>query len=187
MPIYCRPNLKCSVVFDSHVFWLQTQAVFGICIVFPDPDPWFWWPKIAHKQNWKLYYFWTGTERNLSYLTKFWVFAKGAHISERWVGNPGFGKTLSRIPGSKKQRIPDLRPCCANIGNHKILPTKNTKFHKHKKFFFVFNPTSRQTGHSSSLLAELIMSGSSVSLLLVRYPRTTTRKQYRRQLKNLWL
>ncbi len=103
----------------------------------------------------------------------------GTQLLEIQVGDPG-------SPGKKKQRIPDLQPwfcSCVFFGKHKSLLTKNSRnFANIQKGYFAVNPTSRQTGHSSSLLAELIMSGNSVSLLLVRYPATTTRKQYRRQL-----
>ncbi len=59
------------------------------------------------------------------------------------------------------------------LANTSLLTKNSRNFANKLKGYFAVNSTSRQTGHSSSLLAELIMSGSSVSLLLVRYPATT--------------
>jgi hypothetical protein len=81
----------------------------------------------------------------------------------------------------RKKLIPDpgFRICNPGCAAAFVKKKINEISHTYKKVILMLTLTSRQTGHSSSLLAELIMSGSSVSLLLVRYPRKTTRKQYR--------
>ncbi len=66
-------------------------------------------------QNWKLFYFSTGTENCLSQLTKnyYTFYQKLSLNSEKYglgIRDTRSGKNLSRIQGPKKHRIPDPDP-----------------------------------------------------------------------------